>query len=455
MSKAQINFNMDVSSYKLDELFQILDIKINQNTDTISLNEEIRNKSDKMIYEFDALGKPETADFIRNIQSLLIGDSTNGSLTTTQRTLIEYDNGYIPFTSERHLMTSETSNMFDSNNGAGNPIHRKTVTKLLNVDSRFRTNYLTTLSTNYSINLPYPIHNVIEMKLSDLELPTTYYPILSTNQNNYFWFATYTEEQVTSNTPNLYYFCVIDGNYYFENLITTINTNLKAINTNTLLTGSYPQLPLSLSFDLNYNNLGGVGNGTGLVSFGVLPSSPVDISLNSVQGIVQIDLNFNCPPIPNTFVSTRVVDSALQSIYYHTSNIPIEQRFGWILGFRQTNYYGSIYHMSESMLDVLGPKYLFLIVNDFNKSNNVNYLTASKLGMLPDNIIARLSLKGAAFSIQSQNDFSIYSEPRYYYGPVNINKLEIKVVDEFGRLVNLNSNDFSFTLKMVTIYSAT
>ena len=86
---------------------------------------------------------------------------------------------------------------------------------------------------------------------------------------------------------------------------------------------------------------------------------------------------------------------------------------------------------------------------------NINFLTSSVKGLLSDNIIARISQKGQLFSIQSQNDFSIYSEPRYYYGPVNINKLEIKVVDEFGRLVNLNSNDFSFTLKMVTIYSAT
>jgi hypothetical protein len=45
---------------------------------------------------------------------------------------------------------------------------------------------------------------------------------------------------------------------------------------------------------LNFNNLGGVGNGTGKLSFGIMPTSPVDISLNSVVGkeIVQVDLNF-------------------------------------------------------------------------------------------------------------------------------------------------------------------
>jgi hypothetical protein len=451
----ELSFNSDVNSYKLDELFQILDIKVTNDMETDDLKNLIKTNSDKLIQDFSSMGKNKMADFIRNVQSLLIGDATNSTLSTTQKTLIEYDNGYTPFTSERHRKNTESSEMFDSNNGAGNPIHRKTVTKLLNVDSRFRKNYLNTISTNYYIDLPYPINNVIEMKLSDLELPTTYYPISTANQNNYFWFSTYTEEQLANNDPSIYYYHVRDGNYYFDNLITDINNYIKKINTNPTLTGPYTPLPISMTFDLNYNNLGGVGNGTGIVSVGILPTSPQDISLNAIAQIVQIDLNFNAPPIPGQTEPTRVVDLETKQLYYDNSVIPIEQRFGWMIGYRQNYYAGAIYYKSESILDVLGPRYLFLIVNDFNKSNNVNYLTASKLGMLPDNIIARLSLKGAAFNIQSQNDFSVYSEPRYYYGPVNISKLEIKIIDEFGRIIDLNSNDFSFTLKMTTIYSAT
>ena len=451
----ELSFNTDVNSYKIEELFQLLDIKINNQMETDDLKKTIKDNSEKMIKQFDLLGKSTISDFFRNVQSLLVGDGTNETLSTTQKTLIEYDNGYTPFTSERHMKNTSSSEMFDSNNGAGNPIHRKTVTKLLNIDSRFRPNYMATQSTNYSVDLPYPINNVIEMKLSDLELPTTYYPISTANQNNYFWFATYTEEQLINNDPEIYYFHINDGNYYFDNLITDINTYIKRINTNDSMDGPFTPLPISITFDLNYNNLGGVGIGTGLVSVGILPTSPQDISLNLFSQIVQVDFNFNCPPLTDVTSSTRVITAELKSIYYETTSIPIEQRFGWMIGFRQSYYAGAIYYNSESILDVLGPKYLFLILNDFNKSNNVNYLTASKFGMLPDNIIARISLKGSAFNIQSQNDFSIYSEPRYYYGPVNITKIQIKLVDEFGRIIDLNSNDFSFTLKMTTIYSAT
>jgi hypothetical protein len=69
--------------------------------------------------------------------------------------------------------------------------------------------------------------------------------------------------------------------------------------------------------------------------------------------------------------------------------------------------------------------------------------------------MARVSVKGPAFSILAQNDYGVYAEPRYYFGPVNITKLQIKLVDEFSRLVDLNYSDFSFTLRMTTIYSAT
>ena len=124
-----------------------------------------------------------------------------------------------------------------------------------------------------------------------------------------------------------------------------------------------------------------------------------------------------------------------------------------MLGFRKPVYNNSDSHLSEGILDILGPKYLYLILDDFNTSNNTNFFNSSEKTMLNDNIIARISIKGYAFSIQSQTDLSIYSEPRYYYGPVNINKLRIKLIDEYGRILNLNNMDFSFTVSLISIYS--
>ena len=99
-------------------------------------------------------------------------------------------------------------------------------------------------------------------------------------------------------------------------------------------------------------------------------------------------------------------------------------------------------------MDVVGPRYLYLLVNDYNTSSNVNFFSNDENSLLSDNILGRISLKAYAFSVQAQNDFAVYGEPRYFFGPVNIDKLDIKVIDEYGRTVNLNGIDFSFTIQM-------
>jgi hypothetical protein len=42
---------------------------------------------------------------------------------------------------------------------------------------------------------------------------------------------------------------------------------------------------------------------------------------------------------------------------------------------------------------------------------------------------------------------------REYMGPVNLNNLNIQLLDEFGRVVNLNNMDFSFCLQLTTVYN--
>ena len=85
-------------------------------------------------------------------------------------------------------------------------------------------------------------------------------------------------------------------------------------------------------------------------------------------------------------------------------------------------------------------------------SVNSNFFAASGTGLSSDTI-ARISLKGAAFNIQAQNDFSVYTEPRIYFGPVNITTFKISVVDEFQRFINLNGSDISFTLRLTVVYT--
>jgi len=436
---ASADFNINIQDYTIDELFKLLSIEIKPTSNYDDIKEQIEIATDGFIKQFTALQKLDIVSFFQQVKKSLIG--VNTVVSTSSQNVITYQNLYNPNQSNDAMYGSD---MFNQNNGAGNPIHRKTVSKLLNIDSRFRQNYLTTETTNYLIDLPYQLNNVTEMTLCDLELPSTFYPISASYQNNYFWIKTTDMFDVVK----YYYIVIPDANYYFQTLIDRINSYFIDINLN-----------LSIVFDLNYNNLGGIGEGTGLTRIGIITQTDI-----SNTNIVTFELNFNGSIVLNQETPTYYSSNdPISNLYNIESTLDYKQLFGWIIGYRQADYKNAtidpvtlqMYYESESVLDLSGPKYLFLIVDDFNKSMNINFLTASVKGLLADNIIARISQKGQLFSIQSQNDFSVYSEPRYYYGPINISKLQVKLIDEYGRLVDLNSKDFSFTLRLTTIYSVT
>lgn len=470
------DINTNLSDYTIDELFSLLDVSIDSNSTYEDLVNKIKKNTEKYIKNFTQLNKPNIVTFFRNVQDKLINTSTKD--IKNDPLVITYDHNY-NYGAEGS--TTSTSDMFNANNGAGNPINRKTVTKLYNIDSRFRDNYNNTTSTNYSITIPEEQKGVIEMKLCDLELPTTYYPFNEAYNNNYMWM------KVTfANHPTYYLYVYIpEGNYYFTTFINAIQQFIQ----------SYSEISnITVLFNLSFNNPSGIGEGTGLVQFGLLDDATR--TLNQANGnlkITGIELNFSAPPIANQLSTILITtsdgilstsannvsnDMTLAGLYTQVSSIPLNQRMGWALGYRNSIYtstYSSVTVTdasaniittlnttpttnfsitSESILDIIGPRYLYLSVDDHRFSINSNFKPCNSSN-LPGTIMARLSLKGAPFNIQTQNDFSVYSEPRYYFGPVNVSKLDIKLLDEFGRIVSINYNDFSFTLRLTVIYSAT
>ena len=69
-------------------------------------------------------------------------------------------------------------------------------------------------------------------------------------------------------------------------------------------------------------------------------------------------------------------------------------------------------------------------------------------------IFARISLQGSAFSLYNSNSYSVYSDVRKYNGLIDLSRLTISLVDEFGSILNLNNNDYSFTIKATVVQSS-
>jgi hypothetical protein len=434
------SINTNLSDYTLDELFALFDITITRDTTYEILKNDLEDSATK--YKTLFKNNSKLVYFFENAKNYLLQSNKPINDSIVIQTAHSYKYGNIKY--------SEGNNdMYDSNNGAGNPIHRKTVTKLINIDSRFRDNYDGSTSTNFSMDLQDPMEKIIEMKLCDLELPTTYYPISAANGNNYMWIKVH----VGLTDQDIYnYIHIPDGNYYFDNLITYINGSKGFSSTKLART------PLGIYFDLNYNNAGGVGTGTGKIQLGLFRD--LDISANELSQVDLVELNFGGLPLENVTegISMTLDEMILKygsNKYLQKSNINLQLTFGWMLGFRKFMYTGKLSYISESVMDIIGPRYLFLVIDDGNSTNtNVNFIAATGSG-LPGDTIARISLKGAAFNIQTQNDFSVYTEPRYYFGPVTISNIRVKLIDEYRRVVDLNRNDISFTLRMIVVYSAT
>jgi len=446
----QLKFDTDLTHYTLDDLFSLLDIKITDTSDIASIKQIIIERTDQYIDQFTEAKQENMAVFFREIKNTLLGKPIDITLNSSHHNVIQYKNEYRPFTSS--FKGNKDTDVY-SQNESGNLLNRKTITQLLNVDSRFRHNYHNTTSTDYLIDLPHTLQHVIDMKLSDIELSTNYYPISETLLNHYFWIATYTQEQLETNEPTLYYIYIPSGNYYYSNLVDLINASLQKIEPPILTDGNEYTTPISIKIDLNYENTGRVANGTGKTSVGILSSE--SILNNSVWNVIKIELKFDSPPILGATTSVKVTNPEERELYNTIGANPYKRQFGWMLGFRKSTYgtQDSLVYTSESIVNLLGPQYVYLVVNDFNKNRNNNFIGTSSEGLLPHDILARISINSLFFNLQTQNDLSVYAETREYFGPVKINKLRIQLIDEYGRFVDMNSSDFSFTIRITSIYS--
>ena len=222
-----------------------MDINIHRTNDFDEIQNEIR-EINHQIATFKKLKNEEIVEFFEKVKSSFLEDEAIDNMTESEKLLQMFQDSLSVEPSKNMTASGKgtdttNSQLFNSNGGAGNKINRRTVTKLLTIDSRFRNNQ-EELSTDFSLDLGAHI-KAIEMKLSDIEFPTTCYPIDDDYENGYFWLR----YKVSGIDQFAIY--VPEGNYYHENLITDLNGVMDE-----------NSIPISVTFYLDYNNAGGVGN---------------------------------------------------------------------------------------------------------------------------------------------------------------------------------------------------
>ena len=293
--------------------------------------------------------------------------------------------------------------------GIINPLKKRTIKKNLNIDSRFRDNYYSSTASNFSVFLPAQFNDVLNMQLSAIELPITYYNVSKQYGNNFFSITVDTSSNTSTSVVN-----IPDGNYNFEGIVSVINNELM------LLGGNFA----FITFLINISN----NSGSGQMMVG-----PNDTTIPSI--ITSITLNFQADRFGNDDRST-----------------PLPLKFGWLLGFRNGIYTNSINYVSEGIVDITGPRYVYLVIDDHNNNVNNGFFSAFNSSLLNNNILARISLQANPFNIQVEKNLNIVSTAREYFGPINLQNMTVQLLDDYGRNLDLNNMDFSFCLTLTTGY---
>ncbi len=403
-----MNFDFNIDNYTRDELIEMFDLppQFDKNIVEIKATKLRENLTKNKNVSTDILN--QTFKFITNAKQIILSETNkspeiideiknfyNSSYELKPTAITDEQEHMVQVRKDKPYLSSFPSEFFP---GIINPLKKRTIKKNLNIDTRFRENYHANTSTNFNMVLPTSFNNVIQMQLSSIELPTTFYTISQQYGNNYFN-ITVNSETTTIVIPN--------GNYTSQTIMSIINSQLSSA-------GS----PFNaITFKVNL-----VGEQTG--------SGQTLITSDSSVTVLELDFETDL----------------------NNKNVPLPLKLGWILGFRQGIYNGCLNYASEGIVDTTGPKYFFLVIDDYHTNVNNSFYSAFNSSILNKNIIARISLKEAKFNILDQYNLNITTTPREYFGPVNLNNFTIQLLDEYGRIVDLNYMDYSFCLNLITVY---
>lgn len=400
-------FSTSIEDYTMDELLSLLGIELSSMDNYVELRDKINTEVDKNIGLFTKLNNNNMVIFFEKIRVSLIGDDSLQTISNAT-------------TSEKTVIQSNISYQLN---------YRTEIDKLIVFDSLFRDNYSTTMSTNYLSHLPETVKNVTKIKLHCVELPSSYYTFVDSYENNYFWMKYGT----TSSDISYAYFYIQPGHYDSIILIQQFQDFVDS-----------QSIDISFSFNLSIYSANFTLNGDNILTISTSTYSFLEINFNAPKLTNTIDSSYN--------ISHVVEDTTIQSYYDNTSLIAAKQRLGWLLGFRNLLYTSSTSYTADAVVDLFSPKYAYLVLDDFNHSTNNTYFSASTSNSINKYTIARVPLVDTQFTYHADRSMSTYTIPRYYHGPVDMDKFQVQLLDEHQRIIDLNGNDFSFTIEVTYIY---
>lgn len=322
------------------------------------------------------------------------------------------------------MLNTKRNEIYNANDVINSNDLRK---RIANVDSRFRSSGIDH-TTDFSYKFDTPYKNVIRVRVASVEIPNTYYTFSASNFKNTSFVTTINDIYGNYRDVKIE---IPDGNYTASSLIAELQNQFNK----TVLVpyGVYIQITQDTQL------LKTIIVNKGLVQIptsGPQPWPPTDYSWNHIKSTYTTFA-------PNSFKINFLVPEFIKRIY--------NNGLGYNLGFRMQTYdvtflpelqvYGVF---SEACIDVNGDSYCFLQVDDFSA---VNQQTDTNTFECLAKVIIRES-KGTIIYDDGRN---LLSNDVIFPSPVNISNMRVRLLDPYGKVINLNDMNFSFSLEFTEV----
>lgn len=482
--------NLNIDNYSLDDLRQLF--RMNENDESYIHVDEILSKKEKIeeqlklnssissTKKMDILLFLDTAcnkltEHINDINGINNND-INGTWNQKENELQQINNNMVIIDhneikgKQSSITEGRETESKDNPPGWLNPINIRSINTAVNIDSRFRENYYNTNSSDYVVHLPYIQKKTVRLRVASMDIPTTFYSISRKRGDSTSVIVLDGSYSIPSSTwlslhdlsnpivinnfipQRLAWLLVLpDGNYELwqdeskaSNLISAMNNSIS--------------LAIPGAIDEN-GRFGALQNP--IASDYLNPSNDIAFSVHKHDGRSVFAIPSTTDGDGRFENNSFLINFSVDHAGNQDLNTNIQLRLGWHLGFRVGHYLskikGSI--ISEGICMPTAPRYAFLSIDDGKHNSEGTFINAFSESYIDNNIISKINISSI------MNDASVYkpisisgsyshvNRTREYFGPVDIQRLHIRLIDEYGRVIDLNHMDWSFTLLFEKLYS--
>jgi hypothetical protein len=437
----EANFDLDVNNYTMEDLLSFFKLENTFSIEDLFKKEEdlaieilsVNNKKYDSKYKFDII------NFIKSAKEIL--KSYHDELQSVK----EIEKNVQRFVNkDKDPRVGKIINPFGAHQALENSIIPKdsingynydVTTSIYVFNTAARNDYFNTLPSSCTFDLPIKWKDVISISLSSASIPNVMYAFNDEGGTNQI----YIEEDGTGLSGLV---TLPEGNYTaydipIPQIIPLTEASFpealaKAINTK-LGSGNRFKVSISLS-----NRKTTISNTTNTFRMNLLMRD-----------------TDRCSP----FSSTIFIDYGPDYVPDKTK-VPLYsylQTMGFLMGYRELEYIGKSSYISESIFTNVYSTYLFFVLEDYtgSKTSSNTYGMLGAGGVLDNNILAIIPLNSGLFATTFDNNSNFIFKKRDYFGPVDLSRITIRLVNQRGNPVNLHDTDWNFSLQVKTIYNLT